>query len=298
MKTRCANCHYKKSCGWKGMALFYFWLLIGFAFLVMMILSAKSAKAEPWEFNIKNDYVIPGGLDRFLTNAFRIKSGKYSFANEMYTPTDKKNPLPPNGDRPWDGYSYFEYEDKDRVAFGEEFISRYRIGAIGKASGTEALQKFIHDDLGAGAHPTWAAQNLSELAAEVVLSKRTREYVKTLIGDTQIANEYGARLGNVNVSSFLDQEIRRHLGRYFYFYSGLRGETVLYNTHLDGRLFHDDYYTVDRIWFVASARSGIEMYFPRLNHWFVSYGYEYKTEEFEGQNGRHSFGSLTFGRRF
>ena len=268
-------------------------LLIG----LKCTIAVQLVQAEPWHFNIRNDYVIPGGLDRYLTNAFEIKSGRISFVNEMYSPTSKKNPEIPYGDRQWDGLSYFQYEDIDRVNFGEEIIKRWRVGAVGEWSGSEALQKFIHDDLGAGQHPTWAGQNPSEPTLSLVYSKRTREYLKSVVGDSQVRQEYGLEIGNVKDLIFLDQELRKHFFKYFYPYVGLRGEAVLYNTLLDGRLFQDNYYTTDKKWFVATARAGFEIYFPE-SEWFLDYHYEYLTEEFDGQEGRHSYGSLTFGKKF
>lgn len=248
-------------------------------------------------FTIKNDYVIPGGLDRNLTNAFEIKSDKWAIGNQMRTPSDKKNPLPPIGDTPWDGYSYLEYETDKPIALGEKVILQSRLGIVGKASGTEALQKFIHDDLGAGAHPTWAGQNPSEPTLDFILSKQNRDYIQSILGDSQTINRYGIQFGTVRDSAFIDQELRKHFYSYFYPYVGLRGEAVLYDTHFDGRLFQSNEYTIDKEWFVATARIGIELYFPESD-WFVDYHYEYVTQQFKGQDGRHSYGSVSFGYKF
>lgn len=267
------------------------------SFVILLLLSFP-AYAEPWQFNIKNDYVIPGGLDRFLTNAFEIKSGEWTFANEFYTPTNKANPEIPVGDRPWDGYTYLQHEQIRKVNFAEEIVLKSRIGTVGEWSGSEALQKFIHDDLGAGQHPTWAGQNPSEIVTDFILSKRTRDYVQSIVGDSQLKQEYGVQFGNFKDTVFIDQELRKHFYKYFYPYVGLRGEAVFYNTLLDGRLLQDNNYTVDKEWFVATARAGIELYFPQLDDIFIDYHYEYVTEEFDGQQGRHAYGSLSFGMKF
>lgn len=258
----------------------------------------KTARAEPWEFTLKNDFFVPGGLDRYLTNAFTYKYGKYTLGNDMYSPKNKKSDVVDTGDRPWGGYSYIEREDVEPLAFGQEFIFRSRLGFVGHQSGSEELQQFIHDDLGMGQHPTWAGQNPSESTLDFLLSKRTREYVQSVLGDTQLTEEFGARLGTVNDSVFLDQEIRKHFFKYLYFYAGLRGDAVLYNTHLDGRLFQDNEYTVNKNWFVATGRAGVELYFPRWHHFFLNYGYDYVTEEFTKQSGRHSYGTITFGTKY
>jgi hypothetical protein len=265
--------------------------------LILSVSFSFPCLAVPWEFSIKNDFVIPGGLDRFLSNAFYIGVGDYSIGNEMYTPTDKRS-FESTGDRPYDGYSYLQYRKVSPLAFGQELVIKSRLGVVGEASGSEALQKFIHNDLGAGVDPTWANQNPSEPAVDFLVSKLTREYVQSILGDTKLTQEFGARAGTVNNSLFLDQEIRKGFFKYVHFYAGLRGDVVFYNTFLDGRMFQSNKYTVEKNWFVASGRAGIELYFPRWNDFFINYGYTYITEEFETQKGRHAYGALSFGTKF
>ena len=271
--------------------------LIILSVIACILIVTSYAKAEPWSVTWENDYPVPRGLDHNYTNGFKFKYGSWAFANEMYSPLNKKNPEPPYGDRPWAGYTYIESEDIKTLNFGEEVILKSRYGLVGEASGTEALQKFVHDDLGAGAHPTWAGQNPSEATIDFIYSKRTRDYVQSLVGNSILKQEYGVELGNVKDLIFLDQELRKHFFKYFYPYVGLRGEAIAYNTHLDGRLFQDNEYTIDKNWFVAKARFGFEFYFPESD-FFLDYHYEYSTEEFSGQVGRHSFGSLTVGYKF
>ena len=282
----------------RAISIVEFFLACLFIWLLSQVLSPSTASAEPWKFEIKNDFVIPGGQDRFLSNAFYFSRGDWRIGNEMYTPTDKRSETIDTGDRPWDGYTFLERTFTDRIAHGEYLVLRSRIGMVGRLSGSEALQKFIHNDLGLGQHPSWSGQNPSEYVTDSILSKRSVRYLHSVIGDTSIREEYGARFGTVNVSAFLDQEITKHLGRYLYLYAGLRGDVVAYNTHLDGREFRDNLYSVDREWFVATARAGLEIYLPRSHHAFLRYGYSYVTEEFQGQRGRHSYGELSFGTKF
>lgn len=272
------------------LAALVLWLTFAFASIVY---------AEPFQFAIKNDFVIPGGLDRFLSNAIYVKRGAFAFGNEMYTPTNKRSLDIDTGDRPWDGYTFIERESRKRLGHGQELRTLSRVGVVGRLSGSEALQKTVHNDLGLGSPPSWIGQNPSEYVIDTIVSKRSVRYLQSIVGDTSLTEEFGARFGTVNVSAFLDQEIRKHFGRYLYFYAGLRGDAVAYNTHLDGRMFRrDNLYTVDREWFVATGRAGFELYFPRWHHAFISYGYSYVTEEFEGQRGRHSYGELSFGTKF
>lgn len=213
----------------------------------------------------------------------------------MYSPTHKRNPLPPYGDRPWDGYTYLEHVDTEKVAFGEELVLVKRVGALGHASHTDDLQRFVHDDLGLGAHPTWAGQNPSQLALDVIYFHRDREYLQSVIGDSRMTTEYGVRAGNVVDEIFLDQELTKHFFKHLYLYGGVRAAAVAFNTHLDGRMFMRDNYTIDKNWFVAEGRLGADF---RYDSWFVGYEWKYLTEEFVGQDGRHLYGNIHFGLEF
>lgn len=269
-------------------------IIISFSYVMLLSLNCYS---DPWEFNIKNDFVIPGGLDRYLSNEFYYKQNSWKVSNSMWTPTKKSNDQIPFGDRPWDGYTYIEKEFSTRYGFGEYLKTQVRFGLVGEWSGSEALQKFIHDDLNAGDHPTWEGQNPSEPTIDILLFRETKEYMQSIVGNSQVRNQYGIQFGTVKDTFFIDQELRKHFFKYLYPYVGLRGEAVLYNTHLDGRLFQKNKHTEDKEWFVSTARFGFELYHPGSD-WFMDYRYEYITQEFVGQPYRHAYGSLSFGKRF
>lgn len=266
-------------------------------YLALILLVISTAQAEDWYFDIKNDFLDKKGKDRFMTNSFEIGYGDFRFYNVMFTPTDKRNEDFPEGDRPWDGETYLEYEIKKEVGHGEYNILRPRIGAVGKASGSQALQQFIHDDLGAGAHPTYAGQNPSELLIGAVLARQTKDYLQSSWGNTSLIGEYGIELITSRVSVYIDQEYRKHFFKYLYPYFGIKGEGVAYDTHLDGRIMHSNYYTVKREPFVATFRAGAEVYFPSSG-WFVDFHYEKKTDSFKSQDDYHDYFGLRFGQKF
>lgn len=273
--------------------------------LLLLLLLATTAQAEPMKFTFSNDYFSPGGKDRWLTNQMMLEVGAWGISNEMYTPKDKRSKELPDGDRPYDGYSFIQYTKKWEIAHGERHILKSRIGTLGEWSGAKELQTWAHDDVGFGSHPEWVGQNPPGVALDFILSKQNVAYLQSVFGDTSATTEYGARFGNVVDELFLDQELRKHFFKNLYIFGGMRGQAVLFNTHLDGRLidehlikgYETDVYTVDKEPFVASARVGIELYFPE-SEFFVSYSYKYLTEEFKGQDGRHLFGELSTGCRF
>lgn len=271
------------------------WLLI-VLFLVFFWLSVVSiAAAEPVKFNFANDYFAPSGKDRWLTNMMSLEVGKWGIGSEMYTPRDKRRKELPDGDRPWDGYSYLQRTDKWEVGQGEYHVLKSRLGTLGEWSGAKEMQTWMHDDLGFGAHPEWVGQNPAQPAFDVIYSRLNRHYLQSVVGNSRLTQEYGVRLGNVNNSLFLDQELRKHFHKHFYIFAAIRGEAVAFNTHLDGRMFENDVYTVDKQWFVASGRLGVEV---RFDDFFVSYTYRYLTEEFKGQDGRHLYGDVGIGFEF
>lgn len=263
--------------------------------IIFLILAITAVKAEPFGLELSNDFLIPGGKDRWLTNAFCFEYDSLSLCQEMYTPQNKKSPELPDGDRPWDSYLYLEKEWVIPVAFGEETVIDSRFGGIGDWGFGKEAQQFIHDELGLGQHPTWTGVNPAQPAIDIEVSRRTRQYLKSVVGDSRLTQQYGFRVGNVEDYLFLDQELRKHFFRYVYLFAGISGKTVFFNTHLDERLFESNIYTVDKQWFVASGRVGFNLDFQT---WSFGYQYQYLTEEFKGQDGRHLYGTFNLGFNF
>lgn len=254
-------------------------------------LAEKFQPEDLVSLEFSNDVFVPDGKDRFLTNQVRLSAGAFSIGNDMYTPTDKTVDLP-DGDRPWDGYTYLEYQTKEELAEDEYRKISYRIGAVGDWSGTDKLQKWIHNDLGLGTDPSWDSMNEGEPTVDLIYEHKLQSPVHPLFGEGWVTDTYGARVGTVIDEIFLKTQVTKGLWKTLFMYVGMSGRAVLYNTHLDGRLFQDDVYTVDKEWFVASGWSGIAVKFGDI---YLGYKYLYQTREFETQSGRHSYGSLTIG---
>jgi len=271
--------------------------------LLLILLISTAAQAEPVKFSFGNDFFIPGGKDRWLTNIMSLEVGAWGIGSEMYTPQDKRSTDLPDGDRPWDGYSYLQYTEKWNIAQGEYNILKSRVGGLGDWSGAKEMQKWMHNDLGFGSDPQWVGQNPPGLAADFIFSRLNRSYLHSVVGDTALIQEYGVRVGNVVDEVFLDQELRKHYFKNFYIFAGIRGQAVAFNTHLDGRLidehlingYEHDKYTVQKNWFVASGRLGAEV---RFDDFFISYIFKYVTEEFKGQEDRHLYGDVVIGFEF
>lgn len=259
---------------------------------VICLLLTNTALADTASITFSNDIFAPSGQDRWLTNQVVIQYEDWAVGNDIYTPTHKRNTEIPYGDRPWDGYSYIQHTDKWTVVEGQERILTERLGVIGEGSGSKGLQRFVHDDLGLGSHPTWVGQNPTQPAIDFIYTFKTTEYLNSAIGPARLIQQYGARVGNVNDSLFLDQELNKDITRYLTIFGGLNGQIVAFNTHLDGRMFEDDVYTIDKEWFVASGRLGFKV---KISNFTIGYSYKYLTEEFKGQKGRHLYGEVYLG---
>ena len=270
------------------------------SFLLALSIIAWTNLAQAQSILFENDFFAVGQRDRFLTNHVVASWEPYSIGSEMYTPETKDNPLVPKGDRPWDGYSYVEYADIYPVDKNEVRIFRYRFGGVGDASGAKHLQRFVHNDLGIGIDPKgWETANPSEITADFVYQHQFRSRFDSWLGAAELLHEYGLRFGNVRVSGWLEQEARRGIfvedDFAVFVFAGLRGEVKAYDTHLDGRLFRNNHYTIDAVPFVAWAVAGVGV---NYGEWFARYGYKYQTEEFRGQDGRHLYGSFSLGLSF
>ena len=76
-----------------------------------------------------------------------------------------------------------------------------------------------------------------------------------------------------------------------YFFTGVRGRGIAWNSFLDGNLDGDSH-SVDREPWVADLKAGLAWQHGR---WRVNYTYVYRTDEFEEYTGNgHVFGSIGF----
>lgn len=273
--------------------LWFFLFVTIIAQIIVCFMMIFEAHADTG-LDFSNDVLYSGHHDRWYSNGVRIFHGPYAIGAEMYTPRDKRNPGIPVDDRPWDGYLYGEYT----LQFEDERTVALRAGALGAASYQKELQKFVHNDLGLGIDPKgWDTQNASELALEVLYEHRFTHLFDSYLGWVRAETTYGARLGNVVDAIFLENDIRKGWfdeEKQFYLLAGIRGDLKAFDTHLQGRMFHDNTYTVDMIPFVASTWVGVGVEFHK---WNIEIRYTYQTDETELQNyERHIFGTVTIKR--
>ncbi len=253
-------------------------------------------------FKFLNDFFSPGGRDRFLTNqiVYGLLVGdnqKVGIGNDMYSPDDLENVNPPIGDHPWSGYTYAFYQLKDYIedtaVLKEARLYEVRLGVLGPASGTKALQTFIHRDLGLGDTPTWAGQHPSMPALDIIYSHKTDSLAHSWFGKTVLTQNFGFRAGNVVTEIFLDQKVTKILAEHFKGFMGIEGHIKAYDTHLEGRLLRSNIYTVNKEPFVAAARAGLAYTWEDFD---IGFQYVFQTETFKGQQGNHLYGTFFIDR--
>ena len=260
-------------------------------FLWVAIALPSTVFARP-QFHFTNDVFINGGADRYLSNDFgysyKLSDDKsVSIRSLMFTPDDLRTPTPPEGDHPYAGYTYIGYSNKNGNRTYE-----YRIGAVGNASGADELQTFVHRDLGLGTTPQgWDTQEKSAEAFDFIYSHKNTLAIDSPFGVTEGEFVYGARLGNIMLSAFLEQTLSKRFGR-CRFLTTMRGDMIGFNRHLEGSLFTSGWeFAVEREPLVATASLGFEF---DVSDYVVGFIYSLQTPTFQGQDDNHAFGSLIF----
>lgn len=267
-----------------------FWVFFVFIF-------ANVLKADETKIILGNDFLVPGGQDRFLSNYFtishQINNETWSFKNEMFTPNNLKGSPVPTNDHPWDGSSLFGYEERYGVRDGETRRFKLQTGLVGRGSGSAELQRFVHAQ-GFGARPTYQPTNPTEFVLNFGYRHDEVTLLHTFFGLSESTTTYGVDIGNYITQAVIKQELRKGFDS-FYAVAGIEGRAVAYSTVLDGRLFQDNEYTVEREPMVAEFTAGIG---SRFNDVLLELVYRYVTEQYETQDGRHAVAELTIGYKF
>ncbi len=118
----------------------------------------------------------------------------------LITPDDITNPNPPPGDLPYAGTLHYNLSWQ-RFNRETAAIFQYNIGVLGEEAFGEEVQKFVHDDLGAGDTPEgWDTQRDTEPILNLAYARWWRlfhagRYDNGWAG--QLSSGYGVHLGNL-----------------------------------------------------------------------------------------------------
>ena len=284
-----------------------------------------------WALELLDDAPFSEGFGPDLRAAFGL-----SVSHLIFTPEDLAREDLIEDDRPYAGWlSFAAYLQRagqlsPRVAVFDH--AELDVGVVGQNSGAEALQKAVHaawfdeqrpngwenqlknepsinltyrlkwrfstldrltfdgsPDADPGSNP-FEFQAIPEIGGTVGTVYRRAEAGLTARFGWNLPDDFGAtRLEDVN-SATGDW----HAPWGFYLFGRVTGRYVQHNLFLDGNTWRDSH-SVDREPWVAEAQfGGVLLLFGGLE---VGYSQTVRSEEFDGQNGRHQFGAWTIGWR-
>ncbi|MDX1580397.1 MAG: lipid A deacylase LpxR family protein [Alphaproteobacteria bacterium] len=246
----------------------------------------------------------------------------YSLGHNLYTPEDISAVEPDPSDRPYAAFLY--------VSAGLSNVTRNHIddleltlGVIGPWALGEEIQKFIHDLVDADEPMGWDSQLRNEPAVILSWQRRWPEAWRATSGGVymRLMPHVGLSLGNIYTyaaggvtfqlvpeqDKWQSQPLRVKpaipgSGIYavaerrfaWSLFAGFEGRVVARNIFLDGNTFRNSA-SVPKKELVLDASAGVSLTYGRLQ---ISYTLNWRSKEFDGQNGSSLFGGISAGYRF
>ncbi len=240
-------------------------------------------------------------------------------SQQMYTPADTSDRVPPPGDRPYAGVLLARVSQTTDAADSRSAVG-FSLGMIGPAALGEEVQNGFHDLIGQGHNNGWSTQLHNEpvfafdssrvwrLPTGSVFGLETDALpgASATLGTLRIAFETGInfRIGQGLQNDYGAPRIRalgggdaflRGPGVGWYVFAGVDGQAVVRDVTLDGNTWQDSN-SVKLQPFVGQFQGGIAImaFGARL-----TYTHVVQTQDFKHQKGGpHQFGSLALSVRF
>lgn len=270
-------------------------------------------------------YSSPEGDYGVLDQIGLLKGGATSwslaFTQSIYTPKNRKNAMPYLDDHPYGGYLNMGLLLHHRKQNSLENLGLH-IGVVGKYTGAEEVQGFVHSIFDTVILKGWHTQignelifNLHydytyryEIASFNGLSMDILPYVDLALGNANIYAKGGAflRIGHHLQSSFLPQGIAgenggSNSGRVYadglgyYLFVGSYGGYVMRNIFIQGNSFGDNFHRADLIKWIGGVSAGVAIVSGVMS---FSYQALYTSKEFKKQDKPHGVGSFVFSWSF
>lgn len=256
----------------------------------------------------------------FMNHPDGQKNFGFALGQNIYTPQDISRVPPDPNDRPYAGWTYFEFSFISKNHTVMDSLS-FQLGIVGPHSYAEDLQKVTHEWLNDEQPAGWDYQLKDEPGLNIVYERSTRWYVRAPDGflGADLVPHLGFSLGNVQTyanagatgrvgfnlpSDFgvnliraaglsnspvedVDPRLRGSVS--VFIFGGVDGRAVARDLFLDGNTFKDSP-SVDKKTWVGDAYYGAGVV---LGNWQITYTQVTRTREFEAQEEASKFGSVT-----
>lgn len=267
---------------------------------------------------IENDFFA--GYDHHYTNGVQAAfvaspSTVFAVGQRIYTPTNTDARTPDPKDRPYAGWLYAMTDTRLPARDTIDHLT-LSLGTVGPDALGRQAQDLVHRALGESRSQGWDSQIGSEVTAMVGYERAWPRVAAGRFDGTSwdLATRVGGAVGNV--LTYASTGVVARFGRNlpddipvthislgpprdgyrgapefgWYAWGGLDARYVARNMFIDGRMFHDDGYTVRRKPFGFDAQLGIAAAWPRAR---VGFTYIVRSREFDAQQGNDRFGQLS-----
>lgn len=243
-----------------------------------------------------------------------------SLGQNIYTPADKYSNVPDPRDRPYAGHLYGAFS-LSRSTETTQTLFELQAGVVGPSALGEEVQNNYHRLIRVRRLDGWDYQLKDELTLNAIVERRWRVPLGTVAGfDTEVIPSAIGAAGNVAIyagggamlrlgqgldadwgptrirpalagSSFFQP--RQDFG--WYVFAGLDARVVGRDLFLDGNTFRTHGPSVSRRPFVGEAQAGGAVFWRGAR---LAYTQVIRSEEFYGQRGTQTFGSVSASFRF
>jgi len=277
-------------------------------------------------FELSIDPQFTKGIEKMLAPPGQWEDPKFGIGiaikQRIYTGETIIDPNPPTTDHPYSGYLYFGFSfqraDKEKHDHFE-----LDLGVVGERSQAETIQKWIHNTFPGQDDPQgWGHQLANELAINFTYERTWKSRKGEIFGaEFEMLPAVGFDLGNVSVkakgrvtlrggihlpddfgpATFLGhKDHTSHAAQWgedqfsIYMYMTLGVDAVAHDIFLDGNTFATSR-SVNSEALLGIASVGLVSRYKNL---YLGWSQSYQTEQFEGQPGGQSWGTIYFGCSF
>lgn len=249
---------------------------------LMFFLLVKNTNADSISLYEENDFLEKDAFgsvtDGFYTQGFQCRyendnNWGIKLGQQIYTPSNKDDPNPQFGDRPYCGWLHGEYFKKIYRDNCEQ-VFEIGIGIVGPASGAEWVQTEFHKLIKSNIPLGWDYQIYTEPTIQFAYYRTYSFFFGRYV---ELRPHVGANLGNYLLNAELGATVRagwnipknfgpvvRSVARggfwnniYAYGFVGSKGYGVARNMSLDGNTFKESIVTVDKEYVVGDGLIGI-----------------------------------------